>query len=504
MDYILSYDLGTGGVKSSLFDTDGRSAAGVFQSYSTNYPAPGFQQQRPGDWWAAIVKTTRQLLTETGVEPESIRAIGVSGHSLGAVALDEEGALVWEETPIWSDSRGEAQARRFFESVPQSEWYRKTGNGFPAGQYPLFKLMWYRENDPEAFQRMAVHCGTKDYINFLLTGVLVTDHSYASGSGAYDLLKGCYHQAYIEKVGLDPGIFPEILPSERVLGKLKVWRELGLSPDTAVVCGGVDNACMALGAGCFTEGKAYTSLGTSAWVAVSAGKPVLDDEKSPYVFAHCVPGQYVSATCIFSAGRSLEWARDILFEAGEGQPSYREMDALAEESGVGARGVLFNPSLSGGSSLDPSPLIRGCFTGLDLMHTKGDLIRAVLEGVAMNLRLALDALEEFVSIDTGLLLVGGGAKSPLWRQIFANCFQKTIWEAAVCQDTGALGAAALAAKGCGLWEDYDRLHHIHESGRAVKPENGPVRQYEALLSVFKKVIQHQNEIALLMLEREVK
>lgn len=498
MNYVLSYDLGTGGVKSSLFDENGRSAGGVFQSYPTDYPEPGFQLQSPEDWWAAVVETTRRLLSDTGVRPGSIRAIGVSGHSLGVVALDLHGVPVWDKTPIWSDSRGEKQADRFFRSVSQKEWYRRTGNGFPPAQYPLFKLMWYREQDPEAFRQVTVHCGTKDYVNYLLTGVIATDVSYASGSGAFDLIKGAYHRDYIEKAGLDPGIFPEILPSDQVLGSLKAWRELGLSPDTAVVCGGVDNACMALGAGCFTEGRAYTSLGTSAWVAVSAVKPILDNGKKPYVFAYCVPGQYVSATCIFSAGRSLEWARDVLYGPGEEKPSYREMDALAERSGVGARGILFNPSLSGGSSLDPSPLIRGCFTGLSLMHGRGDLIRAVLEGVALNLRMALDTLEEFTAIDSRMLLVGGGAKSPLWRRIFADCFHKTILQSAVCQDTGALGAAVLAAKGCGLWSDYSLLRHTDTPDTAADPDEDRVRQYEALLPVFKQLALHQYEIALQM------
>lgn len=500
MQYLLSFDLGTGGVKASLFGEDGRSVGEAFREYPTFYTPEGFQEQRPADWWEQIASACSELRRSCPAYAQTA-AIGISGHSLGAIGVTAQGELVWERTPIWSDARAAKQAEDFFTRVPEREWYETTGNGFPAGQYPLFKLMWYREHDPLSYARVACFLGTKDYINYLLTGVLATDPSYASGSGAYSLQAGTYCEAFLRAAEIDPSLLPSIRPSDAVLGTLtpEAARTLGLPETVRVVCGGVDNACMALGAGCFEEGKTYVSAGTSAWIAVSSRRPVLDFEKKPYVFAHCTPGCFVSATCIFSAGRSLQWMRDVLCQnlteraKDEGRSIYQVMDELAAASPVGANGLLFNPSLSGGSSLDRSPLLRGSFSGLTLGHTQGDLIRAVLEGVCLNLRLALDVLARFVSVGDEILLVGGGGKSPLWRQIYADAFEKTILQTAVGQDAGALGAAALAARGCGIWEDFSPLLACHENPSKTAPCAEHSAVYRRLLPVFQKLADVHSE-----------
>ncbi len=500
MHSFLSFDLGTGGVKASLFGEDGRSVGEAFREYPTFYSPEGVQEQRPADWWEQICSACAELRQSCPAWAQTA-AIGISGHSLGAIGLTSQGELVWDRTPIWSDARSAQQAEDFFTRVPEREWYEKTGNGFPAGQYPIFKLMWYREHDPEAYARAACFLGTKDYINYLLTGVIATDPSYASGSGAFDLEAGAYCEGFLREAKVNPSLLPPICPSDAVLGALttEAAQALGLPETVQVVCGGVDNACMALGAGCFEEGKTYLSAGTSAWIAVSSRRPVLDFAKKPYVFAHCAPGYFVSATCIFSAGRSLQWMRDVLCQnlaeqaKAEGRSVYQVMDALAEASPVGANGLLFNPSLSGGSSLDKSPLLRGSFSGLTLGHTQGDLIRSVLEGVCLNLRLALDVLARFAPVGEEILLVGGGGKSPLWRQIYADTFEKTILQTAVGQDAGALGAAALAARGCGVWKDFSPVIARHENPTKTAPCPERSALYRRLLPVFQKLADVHSE-----------
>lgn len=500
MPYLLSFDLGTGGVKVSLFGEDGQSLCGVFREYPTYYEN-SFQEQEPESWWNEICDACRELWQRFPQAAAQVAGIGISGHSLGVVALDENGELVWKRTPIWSDNRAGKQAQDFFQKVSEKEWYTRTGNGFPAGQYPLFKILWYRENDPDRYQKAACFMGTKDYINYHLTGVMATDPSYASGSGAYDLKQGGYISEYLQAAGISPSLLPKIVPSHSVLGTLTAdaAQKLGLPDTVQVVCGGVDNACMALGAGCFSEGSSYISAGTSAWIAVCSQEPVLDFEKKPYVFTHCVPGYHVSATCIFSAGRSLQWMRDVLCQnltqtaEQQGCSVYRVMDELAEQSPVGAKGLLFNPSLSGGSSLAKSPMLRGSFSGLTLAHTQGDMIRAVMEGVCLDLRLALDVLERFAPVKQEMLLVGGGGKSPLWRQIYADAFEKTILQTEVGQDAGALGAAALAAVGCGLWEDFTTIAGRHQNPKKVFPKEENSAVYRRYLPVFQKLADVHSE-----------
>lgn len=503
MSTILSYDLGTGGVKACLFAGDGTLLQHAFAEYATEFPQPLWQEQKPADWWNALIRVTRCLEETAADELRAVEAIGVSGHSLGVVAIDAQGELVLPHTPIWSDGRARAQANAYFHRASYEEWYRCTGGGFPAQLYAAFKLLWYKETMPEAYENACMFLGSKDYINFRLTGTLATDFSYASGSGIYDLRRHQYDRGRAKDMGISAAKFPEPVPSTQVLGVLteQAARELRLPQGAKVVAGSVDNACMALGANCFREGQSYTSLGTSAWVAVSSSAPVIDPATLPYVFEHCVPGQYVSATCIFSAGRSFRWIRDNFCTSiasraqAQGEDAYDWMTQLAARSPVGANRLLFHPALSGGSAIDPAENMRGCLLGLDLRHTLSDVIRAAMEGIALNLRVALDALRKHTQINAPMLLVGGGAKSALWRQIFADAYEMDILETAVGQNAGALGAAALAALGTGLWSDFAPIERAHVAHSLCAPILENATAYQNLLPVFCFVARQQAALA---------
>jgi len=500
---IISYDLGTGGNKASLYDAEGNCLSWVFVPYDTEYPHIGWHEQRPGDWWNAVVESTRQLLGKTGVSGEQIECLAISGHSLGAVPVDKEGELLRQTTPIWSDIRAQKETEEFFAKVNEDQWYMTTGNGFPAACYTVFKIMWYRNNEPEMFRKIYKVLGTKDYINYKLTGVMKTDHSYASGTGVYDLKNNRYHQDFIKAAGIPANLFPDIVPSDCILGTItpEAAGITGLGSNVKVVCGGVDNSCMALGAKNIEDGRVYTSLGSSAWIAVSSAEPVLDSKARPYVFAHVVPGMYTSAVSIFSAGTTFTWLRDNICtdlkaqEAAGGKNAYQLMDMLAEKAPVGSNRLIFNPSLAGGTSQDASANLRGAYMGLDLKHGRQELIRACMEGIAMNLRLRLDVLKKKCMLQDEMLMVGGGSKSALYRRIFADVYNMKIVKTNIDQDAGALGAASIAAVGCGLWKDFSRIDIIHRTLEEVNPipENNQI--YERLLPVFEFAAVQQAAIS---------
>ncbi|HMN60047.1 MAG TPA: FGGY-family carbohydrate kinase [Anaerolinea sp.] len=495
MDYLIAYDLGTGGNKASLYDADGACLAEVFIAYPTTYPRAGWHEQRPEDWWQAVVQSTHLLLQQAAVRPAEIVAIGISGHSLGVVPLDRHGGLLRDSTPIWSDARAAEQARAFFSRAPETDWYLATGCGFPPPLYSAFKIMWYRDHEPEMYARIAHVIGTKDYINYRLTGTITTDFSYASGSGVYDLLAWRYNPDLLEASGLPAAIFPEIVPSTQVIGALTpdAAAILGLAAHTRVVSGGVDNSCMALGARNIREGRVYNAQGSSSWIAVTSAKPLLDARIRPFVFTHVMPGLFNSAFGAFSTGISFRWVRDNLCRdlveqaAREGGDVYDLMTELAEKSPPGARGLIFHPNMGGGSSLAPSIHLRGAFLNLDLGHDRSDLLRAVMEGVAMEQRLVLDALR---ALDPGigreLLMVGGGSRSRLWRQIYADTYNTTILKTSVDQQAAALGAAACAAVGAGLWRDFERIDQIHIIQDRSDPDPGRSRIYEQILAVYRQ------------------
>lgn len=500
---IISFDLGTGGNKASLYDVDGNCIASAFVPYATEYPHVGWHEQRPADWWNAVVESTRKLFESSGVDKNEIVCLGISGHSLGAIPVDKDGNLLRETTPIWSDIRAQKEVEEFFKNVDSDEWYLTTGNGFPAACYTIFKVMWYRNHEPDMFRKVYKILGTKDYINFKLTGEIKTDFSYASGTGIYDLKGWKYDPSFIKASNIPEEVWPEIVPSTHILGEVMpdVASLLGLGEGVKVVCGGVDNSCMALGAKNIRSGRVYTSLGSSAWIAVSSEQPVLDRKYRPYVFAHVMPNMFTSAVSIFSAGTSFSWVKDnicdeLITEANStNQDIYGLMNQVAEKAPVGSNKLLFNPSLAGGTSQDASVHIRGAYIGLDLKHGKPELIRAAMEGIAMNLRLRLDLLRKYTHVENEILFVGGGAKSRFYLGIFADVFNTQIIKSNIDQDAGALGAAAIAAVGCNLWESFDRIDEIHKVEEMVKPVKENNLVYEKLLPVFELAADHQARIS---------
>jgi xylulokinase len=414
--------------------------------------------------------------------------------------------LLRDATPIWSDVRAQKEVEEFFKVIDPDQWYLTTGNGFPAACYTIFKVMWYKKHEPEMWKKVDKILGTKDYINFKLTGKLYTDYSYASGTGIYDLKNWQYDKSLISKSGISSSVWPEIVPSTHILGGLtqETAELLSLDSGVQVVCGGVDNSCMALGAKNIRDGRVYTSLGSSAWIAVSAEQPVLDKQYKPFVFAHVIPKMFTSAVSIFSAGTTYSWVKDnlcseLVEESKKNNTDvYMLMNREAEKAPVGSNKLLFNPSLAGGTSQDPTVHLRGAYIGLDLKHSKPELIRAAMEGIAMNLRLRLDLLRRYTKIDDEILFVGGGAKSRFYLGIFADTFNCRILKTNIDQDAAALGAAAIAAVGCGLWKDFNKIDQIHKTVEVVEPNRENNLVYEKLIPIFELATEYQSKVSILL------
>ena len=483
MDHVIAYDFGTGGIKASLYTPAGECVASHFATYETSYPNTGFHEQRPEDWWTATVDATRSLLSETDVAPAGIGAIGISGHSLALVPLAEDGELLREYAMIWSDSRPDTQPAELFQHVSESEWYQTTGCGFPPPLYTVFKIMWLRDNEPDLYAKIHKVLGSKDYINYRMTGVMATDYSYASGCGVWDLHNWCYSDKLIAASGLSRSIFPDAVASSEIVGELSAdaAAELGLASGVKVVAGGVDNSCMALGARAFREGDVYNSMGSSSWIAVTSALPLLDEASRPYVFAHVVPEKFTSAIREQIA-RNL----DTVAEAA-GKRVYELILDQAASSPVGAKGAMFLPTMAGGSSLDPSQAVRGAFVGLDLGHTQADLFRAVIEGISMSQALAVEALGSLATLSGEMLAVGGGNRGDGWMQIYADLYDKTMVRTNIGQQAAALGAAAVALVGVGLWDDYSPIADIHKVQDITRPDPQTQADYQTLLQKFKRL-----------------
>lgn len=482
---IIAYDLGTGGVKASLYDDHLNTLSKSFIPYDTYYPTSYMHEQKPLDWWKSVIKSTKLLLSKTNVNGNDISAIALSGHSLVTVPIDSRGCLLSEMVPIWSDTRATSEAKSFFQNVDEENWYMTTGNGFPAACYSIFKLMWLKNNQPEVFSKIYKVLGSKDYINYKLTGKYYTDPSYASGIGAYDLQKKTLRTDFLKAADISPDIFPDLVPSHTIIGTVlpDVAEEIGLSSHTVVACGGVDNACMALGAVGPEEGKIYTSLGSSSWVPINSRKPILDFKKKPYVFAHIEEDMFTSAFSIFAGGSSFAWAKDTLCKDIT-ENTFDRMSEMASTVPLGSGGIFFNPSLAGGTSQDKSIHIRGAFVGLHLGTTREAMVRATMEGICMNLKESITYLTQKTPFCNEILFCGGGSKSKFWMQMFADVFNRDVIKTNIDQDAASLGAAAIAAKAIGLWTDYHKIPLLHHLENISKPDPERVSQYEQLQPIF--------------------
>lgn len=409
--------------------------------------------------------------------------------------------MLRDSIPIWSDTRADRQVQAFFEKVDEKQWYRKTGNGLPPAHYPIFKLMWLREHEPDLFRQIHKVLGTKDYINYRLTGVIAADSTSASGSGFYNLHDDRYDESILDAAGLPRKLFPDIVPPTKILGNLTkdAAATLGLSDSITVVAGGVNIVCKALGARNIEPGRIHASLGPSSWICVSSEQPILNDEFRPSTFKHAVPGLYLSAMGAYSSGTALHWIRDnfcrdiVEAAAAKGCSPYEAMIYLASQSSVGANRLLMNPCFAGGSLLDRSPNLRGALLGLDLSHTQADVIRAALEGIAFNLRVILDAFRDIRQLSDRMCIVGGGGMNTFWRQIYADVLGITVEKTRAGSYAACSGAASIASVGNGVIESFDRIDadQLIETATAPIPEN--IAKYERILAIYKKASDFLSE-----------
>ncbi len=491
-NFILAHDLGTTGNKATLYDADGVLIGSAFHAYATRYPATGWAEQDPEDWWTAVCDSTRQLLAGTGVPGSDIACVTFSGQMMGCVPLDRE-ARPLRSAIIWADQRAVAQALWVGEHVPFEEIYRITGHRL-SSSYSLAKILWLRDHQPEVYRRAYMFTHAKDAMVARLTGAFVTDPSDASGMNLYDLTTGAWSPRILEAAGLDPARLPDIRPSSSIVGHVLkgISDGAGVPAGTPVAIGGGDGACAAAGAGVVAEGSAYNYIGSSSWIALATKAPILDPDYKTFTFAHLVPGMFMPDGTMQAAGASYQWMRDQLCpgeidSATVLQTSpYELMNAQAAQSPPGANGLLFLPYLMGERSPHWNPNARGAFVGLTIRHTRSDMIRAVLEGVAMNLRLILEAFQAQGAEVEAMRLIGGGARGRIWNQIMADTYGIPVQRLAILEEATSMGAALAGGIAVGLYPGFSMATEMNPVAEAIDPDPTHQATYAELTEIFKE------------------
>jgi xylulokinase len=494
-DYVLAHDLGTTGNKATLYDREGYLVGSAFYGYETEYAHTSWAEQNPEDWWLAVCASTHELLQKARVRSEEVACVVFSGQMMGCVAVDRNGKAL-RKAIIWADQRSVEQERKVRERVSAEEVYRITGHRLSAS-YSLCKILWLRDHQPDVYKGTYRFVHAKDAIVARLTGVFVTDPSDASGMNLYDLEQSTWSDRIIEATEIDPGQLPEVHRSIDVVGGVlsQVADEIGLPAGTPVVVGGGDGSCAAAGAGVLNEGTAYNYIGSSSWIALAAPRPIYDPDHRTFTWCHVVPGMYAPTGTMQAAGASYQWTRNQLcpeeVRTAEmiAASAYDVMNDAAERSSIGANGLIFLPYLLGERSPHWNPRARGAFIGLTVRHTRADMIRAVLEGVTMNLRVILDAFRSQGTEIDSMRLIGGGARGRFWNRLMADIYGVPVHRLAIIEEATSMGAALVGGVGVGLYPDFSMIEKMNQTMEIIEPDPTAQKAYEDIYAIFETAYQ---------------
>ncbi|HAK53977.1 MAG: xylulokinase [Vicinamibacterales bacterium] len=453
---LLGIDVGTGGSRALVIDEAGAVLASATEEHvDFASPQTGWAEQSPDDWWRASRLAVRTALEAASCEAGDVRGIGLSGQMHGSVLLDAADSVV-RPALLWCDQRTQAECDWLTETVGRQRLIELTSNPALTG-FTLPKLLWVRTHEPELWERVRSILLPKDYVRFKLTGERATDMADASGTLLLDVAHRRWSSEMLAATGLDTALLPSLHEGPEITGRLSTGAaaEAGLAAGTPVVAGGGDQSAGAVGMGIVRPGAVSATIGTSGVVFAATDAPALDSEGRVHTFCHAVPGRWHVMGVTQAAGLSLRWFRDR-FGAGDddGRDPYDRLADEAAEAPVGSNGVLWAPYLMGERTPHLDANARAALVGLAASHTRAHVVRAILEGVAFSLRDSFTILATMQVPVNEIRLGGGGARSPLWRQVQADVYRHQVATLAA-EEGAAYGAALLAGVGTGVWRTVD-------------------------------------------------
>ncbi|HYZ01289.1 MAG TPA: xylulokinase [Candidatus Binatia bacterium] len=488
-DLLCGLDLGTTGVRALAVTPEGAVVAEASASYPVLAPRPGWTEQRPEDWLEASQSVLSRVAREAAGE---IVALGLTGQMHGSVFLDGSDAPL-RPALLWNDQRTHRQCELMTERVGAQRLLDITGNRALTG-FQAPKILWLRDEEPDAYRQVSSVLLPKDYLRLWLTGERLTDASDASGTLLLDLAARDWSAEVLERLELPEDWFPEVLEGPHAAGRVRpdVARSLGLREGIPVAAGGGDNAAAAVGTGIVREGLASSSIGTSGvlFAHTDAARP--DPSGRLHAFCHAVPDRYHLMGVTLAAGGSFGWWSGVLAETGA-ELDFDRLTELAGEAPAGAEGLLFLPYLFGERTPHLDPFARGSFFGLTGRHGLRHLTRAVMEGVVLSLRDCLDLMIARGVRVSELRVTGGGSRHPLWRRLQADAYGVPV-RRPVADQGPAYGAALLAGVAGGVFADVeDATRVVAAEPDELAPDPAASALYETSLELYRSLYPATHE-----------
>jgi xylulokinase len=460
-EYILSFDLGTTAIKTALFADDGRLVAKSTQEYELIVPSALVVEQNVEVYWDAVKSGVREILSSGAVAPQNIRCIGISAQGETLIPVGKDGFPV-RPAIVWMDNRAHEEAEILAEAFPRSELLRRTGQVSMCATWPAAKILWMKRNEPELFEQVDKFLLIEDWFIYRLTGKCVSEGSLLCSTAYWDICTRKWWSEMLAYLGISASQLPEIREPGEAVGPIReeVARELGLSPDTVVATGGLDQACGAIGVGCIRPGVVTENIGAALAMCALVDQPFEDPEGKIPCFYFALPNMYM-AHSFSTGGMVFRWFRDkfcqeeLSVAERSGADAYDLMTGEAANVPPGSEGLLVLPHLQGAGPPESNTDAKGVFFGLTMRHTKAHMIRAIMESLCFAIRRLIDAFEGLgIKVDE-IRSLGGGAKSELWLQMKADIAERPVLVTQDPQDAGCLGAAILAGVATGVWQSID-------------------------------------------------
>lgn len=487
-DILLGIDFGSGGCKITAIDPEGRLLGEASREYPTHYEHPGWSEQEPSDWYAAMCGALAAL-REAGLDLARTAAIAFDGSTHNAVLLDGSMRPV-RRTVMWTDQRSAAECE--FLRERHGELIFGTACQMPTPTWTLPQLIWIAKHEPEIPARTKYILFVKDFVRWQVTGVAATDHIEAQGTLFYDMKARNWSRELFALTGFDFSALPELTePTER-LGEVtaQAAADTGLPAGTPVICGTSDSAVEDYGAGAVEPGDCIVKLATAGNVNVMTAAP--HPFRTTLTYSHVIPGMWYTVSATNAAALCQRWFRDLFGDAekaeaaASGIKAFDLMDRRAAASPAGANGVMFHPYLQGERSPYWDPKLRGSFTGISINSTRGDFMRALLEGVAFSLFDCYGVIEEMKLPVKRIFLIGGGARSALWNGIVCDVFNLPV--AVPSPGDASFGAALLAGTGTGFFPDVrEAVKRCLRTDRELSPDPGRAAQYAELFRTYREI-----------------
>jgi len=488
MGYILAHDVGTGGSKAVLVTEQGRVIASDFEPYSTQYPHPHWAEQNPDDWWHAIAVTTRRLLKAKKIPPAKILAMTFASQMMGILPVDAK-SLLLRPAIIWLDGRAIEEARAVMRKVGGAEIFARLVGVALTGKDVIPKMLWLKNNEPDVYRRAAMILDVGSYLLYRATGRLIYEWSGASVTGLFSLRRKTWDTGLMRLFGLEAGKFPELAPSTEKVGGLSraAAKDCGLLEGTPIIAGAGDAPAAAVGSSAVGEGDGHICLGTSGWIGIVTSRPIAG-KRGIATIQSADPEKLFLIAESETVGACLEWAARELYQADPGSKIFARMDAEVASAEPGAGRLLFTPWMYGERCPIADECVRSAFLNLCHTHQRGQMTRAVYEGVAYNLRWMLDSIAELYHFrPEPIRAIGGGARGLPWLQIIADVCGRTIESVPSPQEAGAVGVALVAAIGLGIYPSFEAIKTLVRPEHTITPNPAPKPVYDEMYSAYRKV-----------------